>query len=191
MVALARRRGLSTHLDGARIFNAAVALGVNVKELTRGIDSVMFCLSKGLAAPVGSMVCGSRAFIAEARRNRKILGGGMRQAGIIAAAGIVALEGMVDRLAEDHLNARRLAAGIAQIPGLSIDLARAQTNIIYFDLDDGRLAADELLTRLEKKGIKLLRTAGCSFRMVTHHGIRSEDIDTTLAALAAVMEGMD
>jgi len=190
VVALARRRRLLMHLDGARIFNAAVALGVDVKELTRGVDSVMFCLSKGLAAPVGSMVCGSRAFIAEARRNRKILGGGMRQAGIIAAAGIVALEQMVDRLAEDHLNARRLAAGIAQIPGLSIDLARTQTNIVYFALDTNRLAADELLSRLEKKGIKLLRTGGSSFRMVTHHGIRSADIDLALTALAAVMKGV-
>lgn len=188
VVALARRRGISTHLDGARIFNGAVALGVDVKELTRGIDSVMFCLSKGLAAPVGSMVCGSRAFIAEARRSRKILGGGMRQAGVIAAAGIVALDQMADRLAEDHANARCLAAGIAQIPGLSIDLARTQTNIVYFDLDSDRLAADEFPTRLEEKGIKLLPTGGSSFRMVTHHGIRSEDIDAALTALGAVMK---
>jgi len=190
VVALARHRGLSTHLDGARIFNAAIALGVDVKELTRGVDSVIFCLSKGLAAPVGSMVCGSGAFIAEARRNRKILGGGMRQAGVIAAAGIVALEQMVDRLAEDHANACRLAAGIAEIPGLSIDLTRAQTNIIYFDLDSDRLAAGEFLSRMEQKGIKLLRTGGRSFRMVTHHGIRSENIDTALAALGSVMKGV-
>lgn len=188
VVALARHRGLSTHLDGARIFNAAIALGVDVKELTRGVDSVIFCLSKGLAAPVGSMVCGSGAFIAEARRNRKILGGGMRQAGVIAAAGIVALEQMVDRLAEDHANACRLAAGIAEIPGLSIDLTRAQTNT-YFDLDSDRLAAGEFLSRMEQKGIKLLPTGGSSFRMVTHHGIRSEGIDATLTALASAMKG--
>ncbi|MCL0069908.1 low-specificity L-threonine aldolase [Dehalococcoidia bacterium] len=191
VVALAGRRGLSTHLDGARIFNAAVALGVDAKELTRGVDSVIFCLSKGLAAPVGSMVCGSRTFIAEARRNRKILGGGMRQAGVIAAAGIVALEQMVDRLAEDQANASRLAAGIAEIPGLSIDLARAQTNIIYFDLDSDRLAAGEFLSRMEQKGIKLLCTGGSSFRMVTHRGIRSEGIDAALTALASVMKGLD
>jgi threonine aldolase len=189
VVALARRRGISTHLDGARIFNAAVSLGVDVKELTRGIDSVIFCLSKGLAAPVGSMVCGSRAFIAEARRNRKILGGGMRQAGVIAAAGIVALEQMVSRLAEDHTNACRLAEGIAHIPGLSIDLARVQTNIVYFGLDSDRLTADEFLSRLDKKGVKLLRTGGSSFRMVTHYGIRSEDIDAALTALVLVMKG--
>lgn len=190
VVALAKHRGLSTHLDGARIFNAAVALGVDVKELTRGIDSVSCCLSKGLAAPVGSMVCGSRAFIAEARRNRKVLGGGMRQVGVIAAAGIVALEEMVDRLAEDHANARRLAEGIAQIPGLSIDLARVQTNIIYFDLESDRLATDEFLSRLDKKGIKLLCTGSSRFRMVTHHGISSAEIDTVLTVLGAVIKGV-
>ena len=127
MVELAHRRGLAVHLDGARIFNAAVALGVDVRELTRGVDSLSFCLSKGLAAPVGSVVCGSKSFIAEARRTRKVLGGGMRQAGILAAAGIVALEKMIDRLREDHENAARLAQGIARIEGLSIDLVRVQT----------------------------------------------------------------
>ena len=131
VVALAKRRGLSVHLDGARIFNAAVALGVDCRELTRGVDSVNVCLSKGLAAPVGSVICGSRDFIARARRTRKMLGGGMRQAGIIAAAGIVALETMIDRLAEDHANARRLAEGIAAIRGLATDPARVQTNILY------------------------------------------------------------
>ena len=168
----------------------SVALGVDAKKLTRGIDSMSFCLPKRLAAPVGSMVCGSRTFIAEVRRNRKILGGGMRQAGVIAAAGIVALEQMVDRLTEDQANASRLAAGIAEIPGLSIDLARTQTNIIYFDLESDRLAAGEFLSRLDKKGIKLLCTGGSSFRMVTHHGIRSDDIDRALTALASVMKGV-
>jgi len=189
VAALAKRHGLLVHLDGARIFNAAVALGVNVKELTRSIDSLIFCLSKGLSAPVGSMVCGSHQFVNEARRTRKVLGGGMRQAGIIAAAGIIALEQMVDRVAEDHINAHRLAEGISQIDGLSIDLSKVQTNIIYFNLVTDRLSADEFLTRLEKKGIKLLCIGGPSrFRMVTHYGIGPEDIDVTLAALREVME---
>jgi threonine aldolase len=187
VAALASRYGLSMHLDGARIFNAAVALGVNIRELTRNVNSLIFCLSKGLSAPVGSMVCGSREFIAEARRIRKVLGGGMRQTGVIAAAGIVALEEMMHRLEEDHINARRLAEGIAQIRGLSIDLQRIRTNIIYFDLVGDRLSADEFMTRLGKKGIRLLRTGPSRFRMVTHHGIRSEDIDAALVALGEVI----
>ncbi|UCC22213.1 MAG: low-specificity L-threonine aldolase [Planctomycetota bacterium] len=186
---LAKRHGLLVHLDGARIFNAAIALGVDVKELTRGVDSVSFCFSKGLSAPVGSVVCGSEDFIAEARRTRKVLGGGMRQAGIIAAAGIVALEEMVERLAEDHVNARRLAEGIAQIDGLSIDVAAVQTNIIYFDLVSGRLSVEEFLKRLEEKGIKLLCIGRpARFRMVTHYGIGAEDIDVAVAGLREVMK---
>ena len=189
VAALAKRHGLSLHLDGARIFNAAVALGVNVKELARSVDSLIFCLSKGLSAPVGSVVCSSSDFIAEARRTRKVLGGGMRQAGVIAAAGIIALEQMVERLTEDHTNARRLAEGIAQIGGLSIDLAAVQTNIIYFDLVSDRLNVETFITRLERKGIKLLCIGGPSrFRMVTHYGIGPEDIDVTLAALREVLE---
>jgi threonine aldolase len=190
VAAAAKRYGLSLHLDGARIFNAAVALGVDVRELTRSVDSVSFCLSKGLSAPVGSVVCGSGDFIAEARRNRKVLGGGMRQAGIIAAAGIIALEQMVERLKEDHINARRLAEGIAQIEGLSIDIAAVQTNIIYFDLVSDKLDVKTFLTRLEKKRIKLLHIGGpCRFRVVTHYGIEAEDIDATLKALREVVEG--
>ena len=188
VAALAERHGLSMHLDGARIFNAAVALGISVKKLTHSVDSLIFCLSKGLSAPVGSMVCGSREFIAEALRTRKVLGGGMRQTGVIAAAGAIALEQMVDRLAEDHVNARCLAEGIAQIPGLSIDPARTQTNIIYFDLVSDRLTAEEFVTRLGQKGIKLAPTRPSRFRMVTHYGINSEDIDATLVALGEVME---
>jgi threonine aldolase len=188
VAALSKGHGLSVHLDGARIFNAAVALGVDVKELTRSADSVSFCLSKGLSAPVGSVVCGSGQFIAEARRTRKVLGGGMRQAGVIAAAGITALEQMVDRLAEDHINARCLAEGIARIPGLSIDPAGTQTNIVYFELDCDRLTAEELVTKLGKKGIRLLCTGPSRLRMVTHYGIESEDIDVALAALGEVMK---
>ena len=188
VAALARRHGLSVHLDGARIFNAAVALGVNVTELTESVDSLIFCLSKGLSAPIGSMVCGSQEFIAEALRTRKVLGGGMRQTGVIAAAGTIALEQMLDRLAEDHMNARRLAEGIAQTPGLSIDPARIKTNIIFFDLVSDRLAAPEFIKRLEQKGVKLLPTEPSRFRMVTHYGINSEDIDAALMALGQVME---
>ena len=187
--ALANRHGLSLHMDGARIFNAAVALNVDVKELTRSVNSVTFCFSKGLAAPVGSAVCGPADFIAEARRTRKVLGGGMRQAGIIAAAGIAALEQMVDRLAEDHRNARHLAEGIAQIEGLSTDISVVHTNIIYFELTSNRLSAEQLIARLEGKGVRLLSLGGASrFRMVTHHGIEAEDIEATLAALNEVME---
>jgi threonine aldolase len=188
VAALAREHGLLVHLDGARIFNAAVALGVDVKELTHSVDSVSFCLSKGLSAPVGSVACGSGEFIAEARRTRKVLGGGMRQAGVIAAAGITALEQMVDRLAEDHINARRLAEGIAHIPGLSIDPAGAQTNIVYFELASDQLTAEELVTKLGKKGIRLLCTGPSRLRMVTHYGIDSEDIDAALTALGEVMK---
>ena len=190
VAALAKEHGLSVHLDGARIFNAAVALGLDAKELTRSVDSVSFCLSKGLSAPVGSVVCGSSEFIAEARRSRKVLGGGMRQAGIIAAAGITALEEMVDRLAEDHKNARRLAEGIAAIGGLSIDPERVQTDIVYFELVGSRLTADELVTELGKKGIKILRVGPSRLRAVTHYGISAEDIDLTVKALGEVMKAV-
>jgi len=187
VVTMAKKRGLLVHLDGARVFNAAVALGIDVRKLTRSVDSLSFCLSKGLSAPVGSVVCGSSEFIAEARRTRKVLGGGMRQAGIIAAAGIVALQQMVDRIAEDHKNARRLAEGIARIHGLSIDPERVQTNIIYFEVATDRLTADKLVTELSKRGIKILCVGPSRLRMVTHYGISSEDVDLALAALDEVM----
>jgi threonine aldolase len=179
---LAHKRGLKVHLDGARIFNAAVALGVEVEDLVRHVDSLSFCLSKGLSAPVGSVVCGTHEFIAEGRRSRK-----MRQAGIIAAPGIVALDRMIARLAQDHENARRLAEGIALIDGLSIDLARVWTNIIYFDIESGKISAEELCTKLAEKGIMTLSTGPKRFRMVTHHGIESNDIQMTLDALKDIM----
>ena len=178
------------HLDGARIFNAAVVLGLDVKELTRHVDSLSFCLSKGLSAPVGSVVCGSSRFIAEARRNRKVLGGGMRQSGIIAAAGITALEQMVDRLAEDHANARRLVEGIARTPGLSIDPEGIQTNIIYFDLASERFTAQALVGRLADRGIKVLQVGPTRLRAVTHYGVSAEDIDLALAALSDAMDNL-
>ena len=184
---LARVKGLSIHLDGARIFNAVVALDVDVKELTQHVDSLSFCLSKGLAAPVGSIVCGTQEFIGEARRNRKVLGGGMRQAGIIAAPGLVALDKMVARLAEDHANARRLAEGIAEIEGLQIDLSRVRTNIIYFDVSSKKTSVEQIRDGMEKRGIKVLPTGPDRFRMVTHYGIDEEDVDRTISGLKEVV----
>ncbi len=188
VAALAHDRGLLLHLDGARVFNAAVALGVDVKELTRHVDSVSFCLSKGLSAPVGSLICGSKEFVAEARRNRKAVGGGMRQCGIIAAAGIEALEQMIDRLAEDHDNAKRLAQGIAEIGSLSIEPERVQTNIVYFDVAGGTVTAEQLLVKLGDKGVKILQVGPARLRAVTHYGISAEDINLTLAAIEEVMQ---
>ncbi|OHB79169.1 MAG: threonine aldolase [Planctomycetes bacterium RBG_16_55_9] len=188
VAALACKWDLRVHLDGARIFNAAVALGVDVKEIARHADSVSFCLSKGLSAPVGSLVCGSKEFVAEARRNRKVLGGGMRQCGIIAAAGIVALEQMVERLAEDHANARRLAEGIARIAGLSIEPEKVQTNIVYFDLASEVLVAEEFTKRLVDRGVKVIQTGPARFRAVTHYGISSDDIDAALVALSKAVD---
>jgi threonine aldolase len=187
---LAGEHDLRVHLDGARIFNAAVALGVDVKELTRHADSVSFCLSKGLSCPIGSVICGSSQFIAEARRNRKVLGGGMRQSGIIAAAGITALEQMVDRLAQDHENARRLADGIAQIPGLFIELNKIQTNIVYFDIADDKFAAETLVRQLADNRIKILQVGPGRLRAVTHYGINTDDIDLTLNVVNKIMTGL-
>ncbi len=186
---LAQQNHLQIHLDGARIFNAAIALGIDVEEITHHMDSVIFCLSKGLAAPIGSLVCGPGDFIAEARRIRKSLGGGMRQTGVIAAAGLVALEEMVDRLADDHENARILAQGIEQIAGLEIDdESRVRTNILYFDLDKDRMDPEEFIIRLEGKGVRILRTGPARFRMVTHYGIEREDIEIALGGLEEVMK---
>jgi threonine aldolase len=185
---LARKHGLKVHIDGARIFNAAIALQTDVRNLTRCADSVSFCLSKGLSAPIGSLVCGTREFTAEARRNRKVLGGGMRQAGIIAAAGIEALEHMVDRLSEDHGNARRLAEGIARIESLAIDLSGVRTNIVYFRIKGDRIAGEKLLKRLGEKGVKTLLTGPNTFRMVTHYGIEEKDIDAALSAIREAVQ---
>lgn len=187
---LAKHHGLSVHLDGSRIFNAATALSLDVRELTRSADSLTFCLSKGLSGPIGSVVCGSEEFISEARRSRKVLGGGMRQTGIIAAAGNVALDRMVERLSEDHMNARRLAEGISRIPGLSIEPERIKTNIVYFELVNDRMPADEFFNKVITRGIKFLRTGTSRFRMVTHHGIVTGDIDKTLDAMGEVMKGL-
>lgn len=184
---LAQKRDLAVHLDGARIFNAAVALDCDVREFTRHVDSLSFCLSKGLSAPVGSVVCGTGRFIHEARRNRKVLGGGMRQAGIIAAPGLVAVENMVERLKEDHEHARILAHGIADISGLSTDLEHVQTNIIYFDLTAQHVKPEELLQHCREKGLLFLQTGPHRFRMVTHYGISATAIEMAVAILAEVM----
>jgi threonine aldolase len=177
---LARAHNIKMHIDGARIFNAAVALGVDVQDLVEDADSMSFCMSKGLGAPVGSVICGSKDFIDQARGIRKGLGGGMRQAGIIAAAGIVALETMVDRLQEDHTNARLLADGIADLPGVVLDPETIKTNIIYFDLDDAAMESANFLTVLAAKGIQFFDTGPRRFRMVTHYGITAEDILYTI-----------
>jgi len=179
---LARAHNIKLHIDGARIFNAAVAQGVEVQELVEDADSMSFCMSKGLAAPVGSIICGSKDFIDQARGIRKGLGGGMRQAGIIAAAGIVALETMVDRLQEDHTNARLLADGIANLSGIVLDPETIKTNIIYFDMDDNAIESADFLTVLAAKGIQFFDTGPRRFRMVTHYGITAEDILYTIDA---------
>jgi threonine aldolase len=177
---LASRCALKVHVDGARLFNAAAALGVTAAELAAPADSISICLSKGLAAPVGSVVCGTRKFIEKARRARKVLGGGMRQAGVLAAAGIVALTEMTPRLSEDHATARHLAEGLAELRGISIDIERVKTNIVFFDskLDD--LPADRLAAVLAAEGIHVLPTGKRRLRAVTHYHITTEDIDYTL-----------
>jgi len=178
----ARDLGLSVHVDGARIFNAAVAVGVPPASLVRTADSVMFCVSKGLSAPVGSVLLGSEEFIGRARRFRKMVGGGMRQGGVIAAAGIVALRSMVDRLAEDHANARRLAEGIAAIPGLTIQPDLVRTNIVYFEVRPPRSVAD-FLSRLHGDGVLALQTGPGTVRAVTHRHVSAQDIDRALASM--------
>ncbi len=180
--AIAREYGLSVHLDGARLFNAAVALNIDVKEITKHVDSVTFCLSKGLCAPVGSLLCGTASFICRARYMRKVLGGGMRQAGILAAAGIVALEEMIDRLAVDHAHARLLANGLKEIPGIEVDLDLIQTNLVFFglnhqlDLDAGHLAR----AIREEADIWLDVVSDRLIRAVTHHWIGESDIHLLL-----------
>ena len=185
---LADQYGLNIHLDGARVFNAAVALGVDVRDLTRDADSVMFCLSKGLSAPVGSLVCGSSEFIREARRARKIVGGGGRQVGIIAAAGVYSLENMVDRLAEDHANAQRLAVGLADVPGIGVNPDLIRTDIVVFDvLPVSERSPEEVCQALDDLGVKMLPFGGIQVRAVTHSGITADDIDVAVTAMAKVM----
>jgi threonine aldolase len=185
---LARQHNLRLHLDGARLFNAAVAQGVSAKELAGPADSVSICLSKGLSAPVGSVLCGSKDFIQRARRIRKQLGGGMRQAGILAAAGIVALETMVERLAEDHQRAARLAEGLRSIPDLQADPEKPYTNMVFLNLtNSARLNAREIGQRLVEHGIKVGVVGLQRLRLVTHYGIEDADIEQTIAAFGEVL----
>jgi threonine aldolase len=186
LAAPARARNLPVHMDGARIFNAAVALGIPVSALAAEVDSVMFCLSKGLSAPVGSLLVGSSEFIAEARRVRKLLGGGMRQAGILAAAGVVALNEMVERLAKDHANARKLAEGLANIPGVAVDPATVESNMVFFGASDGDNA--RLVEAVAAEGALLSGSDDGRIRAVTHYGISSEDIDAALAIISQVAQ---
>ncbi len=185
--ALARRFQLKIHVDGARIFNAATALNTAASDLVTVADSVSFCLSKGLAAPVGSLVCGSKTFIAKARRVRKVLGGGMRQAGVLAAAGIVALTEMVERLSEDHENAKVLCMGLSQIKGLCVDPERVFTNIVYIDITRSGLTESELAGRLETEGVRLIPVGPKRLRAVTHYHITKEDVNETLKIVSKVM----
>ncbi len=184
---IADRHGLAVHLDGARLFNAATAMEVPAAELARDADSVSFCLSKGLAAPVGSLVCGPADFIARARRARKILGGGMRQAGVIAAAGLVALETMVDRLAEDHAHAKRLAEGLSALPGVILDPATVQTNIVIFELAADGVTPAAFAAGLAQRGVLLFTIGGQRLRAVTHYEVSADGIDRALAAAAEVL----
>ena len=188
---LAHERGLKVHLDGARIFNAAAALGVDVRELTDPVDTVQFCFSKGLSAPVGSILCGDRETVARARKVRKLLGGAMRQAGVIAAAALVALETMRGRLVEDHVNARALADGLAAIRGIRIEPAKVVTNIVSFEVDRGAMDAGDFQKACADGGLRISRYLGNSprLRMVTHANVSRADVDAALSIMNAVLSG--
>jgi threonine aldolase len=181
---LANRKALPVHLDGARIFNAAAALEAKPSAIAGYADTVSFCLSKGLACPAGSMLCGSREFIARARRTRKLLGGGMRQAGILAAAGIVALTTMVDRLAEDHSHARALAQGLALVAGINVRQVSRRTNMVVFDVDGEAAGARKFNEAMRERGVLFSPREPGSFRAVTHYGISRADIDRAVAMAA-------
>lgn len=183
-----RKHDLLLHLDGARVFNAAAALGVDAGTLAAPADSVTFCLSKGLCAPVGSVLCGSFEFIKRARRIRKMLGGGMRQAGVLAAAGIIALEKMTLRLGEDHRRAKQLAEGLSEIPGICFDQGMPQTNMVFISIDDTiKLSAEQILGKLADRGIKVGKTGKRRFRLVTHYWIDDEDLTNVIDAFREIM----
>lgn len=181
--AIAHEKGVSVHLDGARLFNAATALGVDVKELTACCDSVLCCLSKGLCAPVGSVIAGTAQFIAKARKNRKLLGGGMRQAGFLAAAGILALTEMTKRLGEDHDNARYLAGLLEELPGVQVKMERVQINMVFFSVDWSPELRSGLPAYLLERGIKITGYADGEFRMVTSHDVSRDDCATAVAEI--------
>jgi len=188
VAAFAHERGLKVHLDGARVFNAAAALGVPVKDLTENVDSITFCLSKGLSAPVGSVLCGSVEFIEKAHRARKILGGGMRQAGVLAAAGIVALEKMVPRLGKDHVRARTLAEGLSENRGLVLDVGTPATNMVFMNLaEDVSLSADEVAEKMKAQKVLVGVAGSRRFRLVTHCWIDDEDVEKAVHAFGEVL----
>jgi threonine aldolase len=186
---LAHTHGLAVHMDGARIFNAATALGLPVKNLLSNVDSAMFCLSKGLSAPVGSIVVGNRAFIKRVHRMRKLMGGGMRQAGIFAAAGIIALEQMVERLAEDHEHSKLLAQGLADYPQIEIQPERVATNIVIFSLHDAegrtlnRALTEVFLAKTREQSVLMSQISEGKVRAVTHYGVTENDVKTALSAI--------
>jgi len=184
---IADENALKLHVDGARLFNAAVALGISVEELCGPVDSTTFCLSKGLSAPVGSLVCGNTGFIYKVKRLRKVLGGGMRQAGILAAAGIEALETMVDQLALDHHHAKVLADGLSSVDGLHCNSVFVPTNIVYFLLERENITGQELVSVMEKNGIQFFELSPKRFRLVTHAGIEEKDVFKTIEIFRKVM----
>ena len=186
---VAHSHGLKLYMDGARIFNAAIGLKVDVKEFTKHVDNLMFCLSKSLCCPIGSMLVGTCEFIEKARKLRKVLGGGMRQAGIIAAPGIVALEKMISRLEEDHRNARYLAKGINETSRIQIDLSRVQTNIVCFEVGDLNLSAELFVSKLKENGILALTLGNKKVRMVTHKGIEEEHVKKAIAVIEKITKG--
>ena len=183
----AHEAGLRVHLDGARIFNASVYLGRSVADITRKFDSIMFCLSKGLGAPVGSMLVGSREFIEKARVYRKLFGGGMRQVGVLGAAALVALEKSPSHLHEDHANARYLAEALAQLPGIKVDLRKVQTNIIIFDVSGTGRTAAEISAALGKRNVLANPTGKYDIRMLTHCDVDRAAIDRALAEFRALL----
>jgi threonine aldolase len=185
---LAHAHGLKVHLDGARLFNATVAMGIRAGDLTRYVDSVTFCLSKALCAPVGSVLCGDEEFIAKARRVRKQLGGGMRQAGVLAAAGIVALETMVDRLAEDHVRARKLADGLRPINGVTLAPAEPATNMVFFNLSKDMPDVGDIEREMKKRGVLTHGSGPRRFRVVTHYWIDDSGVDKAVAAFREVLK---
>ena len=184
---VAHNAGVAVHLDGARIFNAAVALEVPAEELARDVDDVSFCLSKALSCPVGSVLVGSKEFINEAHKWRKMVGGGMRQAGVLAAAGLVALDTMVDRLADDHQNARRLAQGLANIDGITVDADSIQTNIVIFDVEEKVAKAQDFITAMADAEVLVSYPGEQSIRMVTHRHIAGEDVEEALSRTSKVV----
>lgn len=185
---MAKEENIPVHMDGARIFNAATALGVDVKEIAACTDSVMFCLSKGLCAPVGSMLVGSKEYIERARRNRKMLGGGMRQCGFLAAAGLIALEVMTKRLQEDHDNAKYMAQRLQKMPGVTLDMNSVEINMVFFKLDAPKEVIDSLPEKMLEAGVKINGIEDGEFRFVTTHDTSREDIDRALDAFEKIIK---